>query len=83
MVVISDSVPSTGFSTTTMTRSGAPVQGASGDGKIVTSAELAQPSDAAAAGDCAVEKSRRKNPPVTSKNAVAAAAKRCPRNIWI
>lgn len=34
---------------------------------------LAQPSDAAAARDCAVEKSRRKNPPVISKNAVAAA----------
>ena len=43
---------------------------------------LAQPSDAAAARDCAVEKSRRKKPPVISKNAMAAAAKRPPRNLW-
>ena len=43
-----------------MTRSGAPVQGASGDGKTVISAGLAQLSDAAAAGDSAIEKSKTK-----------------------
>jgi hypothetical protein len=38
---------------------------------------LAQPSDAAATGeDSAIEKSKTKNPPAISKDAVAAAAKR-------
>jgi hypothetical protein len=78
---ISDSTPSPGFSVTTMTRSGAPVQGASGDGKTVTSAGFAQPSDAAAAGDSAVEKSSTNKPPATGKNAIAAAAKRRARSI--
>jgi hypothetical protein len=63
----------------TMTRSGAPVQGACGDGKTVTSAASVQLSDAAAAGDLASEK----DPPAISNNAVVAAAKRRPTNIWI
>jgi hypothetical protein len=63
-----------------MTRSGAPVQGASGDGKMVTSAEPAQLSDTAA-GDTVADKSRRKNPPAIGK--IAVAAKRCPRTIWM
>ena len=45
-----------------MTRSGAPLQGACGDGKTVTSAGFTQLSDAAAAGDV-VAKSRTENPP--------------------
>jgi hypothetical protein len=65
-----------------MTRSGAPVQGDCGDARTVTSAAFAHLSEAAAAGDSAVEKSNRKNPPAVSKN-VAAAAKRRPGNIWI
>jgi hypothetical protein len=62
-----------------MTRSGAPVQGACGDGKTVISA--AQPSDAAAAGDTAIE--NRKNTPAVSRDAVAAAVKWRPGNIWL
>ena len=71
--------PRPAFSAMTMTRSGAPVQGASGDGKTVTSAASAQLSDAAAAADPATEK----NPPAISVNAVVAAAMRRPRSIWI
>jgi hypothetical protein len=65
-----------------MTRSGAPVQGACGDGKTVTSAVSAQASDAAIAGDAASENNNKEDPPAVSKNAVAAAAKRRPRSIW-
>ncbi|HXN69134.1 MAG TPA: hypothetical protein VN926_15965 [Bradyrhizobium sp.] len=63
-----------------MTRSGAPVQGAIGDGKTVISAAFAQ-TDAAAAGDSTIEKSRTKNPSAIGKNAIAAAAKRRARSI--
>jgi hypothetical protein len=59
----------------TMTRSGTPVHGASGDGKTVSSAQLSDA--AAAAGDIW------KNPNVISKNAVATAAKQRPGSIRI
>jgi hypothetical protein len=74
-------MPSTGLSATTMTRSGAPVQGAIGDGRTVISAAFAQ-AIAAAAGDGAIEESKTKGPPATSKNDVAAAARRRARTIW-
>jgi hypothetical protein len=63
-----------------MTRNGALLQGARGDGKTVTSAGFTQLSDAAAAGDV-VAKSRTEYPPAISKNAVTAAAKRRARSI--
>ena len=44
---ISDSAPSSGFSVTTMTRSGAPFHGATGEGNTVRSAASAQLPDAA------------------------------------
>ena len=69
---ISDRAPSTGFSAITITRSGAPVQGANGAGKTVTSPHA---SDAAAAGVIW------KNPTAISENAVAAAAKQRPGSI--
>jgi hypothetical protein len=52
---ISDSAPSTGFSETTITRSGAPVHGEAGEGNTVMSVGSAQV--AANAGDCTVETS--------------------------
>jgi hypothetical protein len=63
-----------------MTRSGAPVQGAIGDGKTVISAAFAQ-TDAAAAADSAIENSKPNSPPAISKNDVAAAARRRARSI--
>jgi hypothetical protein len=42
---------------------------------------LAQLPDAAAAGDSDTEKSKAKNPPVMSKNAVTAAARRRARSM--
>src|ERR1700754_4015654 len=69
--VTSESVPSTGFSLTTMTRSGAPFQGASGEGRNVNSGASAQAEDAASAGDCAVTSSA-KDPTALNNKAVAA-----------
>jgi hypothetical protein len=60
-----------GFSVTSMTRSGAPFQGASGEGRNVNSGAPAQTAGAASAGDAA--ESRAKDPTATSNKAVAAA----------
>jgi len=72
---------STGFSVTIMTRSGAPFQGATGVGNAMTSADVAQPPEAAAAGDGAVAINKGRNPCVISKHVVAAEAKRRARSI--
>jgi hypothetical protein len=66
-----------------MTRSGAPVQGACGDGNTVTSAEVAQLPGAAAAGDGPLAKNSRRNLHVSSKHAVGAGAERRARSISI
>jgi hypothetical protein len=65
---------------TTMTRRGAPFHGASGEGKTESSAASPQMPDAASAGDSTVEKSKMKNPPAISNNAVAAAINRRARS---
>jgi hypothetical protein len=75
----SESAPWTGFSATTMTRSGAPVHGAAGEGKTVRSATSAQ--SAANAGDCAAQKSNAPNPAATGSNAVAAVTNQLTRSI--
>jgi hypothetical protein len=79
---VSVKTPSTGFSATTMTRSGAPVQGACGAGKMVISAEFAHLSEAAMAGICAIE-SERKHPPAVSNDTRNVAAKRVEVSISI
>jgi hypothetical protein len=67
----SESDPSTGFSETTMTRSGAPFHGPAGDGKTVISAASAQVADAAAAGDVVAESSDVTSPAATSDDVAA------------
>src|ERR1700727_3636131 len=57
----SDSAPSTGFSETTITRSGAPVHGPGGDGSTVRSVASAQFAASAAAGDPIAGKSQAPN----------------------
>jgi len=69
---ISESAPCSGFSVTTMTRSGAPFHGATGEGKTVSPAAFPQPSDAALAGASIVTKRNK---------TVAAAANRLARSI--
>src|SRR5215470_6911056 len=76
---ISESSPESGFSTAKITRSGAPFQGATGDGSTATSAASSQV--AAVARDdgpcaCATEPSvkHKQRPPAISNDAVATEA---------
>jgi hypothetical protein len=69
---ISDITPASGFSVTIMTRSGAPFQGANGEGKTENPAASPQRPDAASAGESIVAK---------TNAAVAAAANRLARSI--
>src|SRR5258707_10538672 len=72
----SDITPSSGFSVTIMTRSGAPFQGASGEGKTKRSAASAHGPDAASAGESIVV-----NMNATVAAAAAATANRLARCI--
>src|SRR3954454_474239 len=76
----SESLPSSGFSATTMTRRGAPFHGATGEGKTVRSAVSPQVADNAAVGDSSAETGDPINP-ATSKNVVAATANQRARSM--
>src|SRR5262252_8075482 len=76
---ISESSPASGFSTAKITRSGAPFQGASGDGSTATSAASSQLADVARDNPCACATeicatSDKLRPPAISPDAVATEA---------
>src|SRR5277367_3260662 len=75
---ISESSPSTGFSATTRTRSGAPFQGASGDGRTAKSGPSSQPLAGLWAALCARTSvvATSKHRPANGNNAVTAAVNR-------
>src|ERR1700722_3566578 len=77
---ISESSPSSGFSTAKITRKGAPFHGATGEGKTARSVASSQMPDGASAGEATTEKRKTKNVPAISNNAVTAAANRRARN---
>ena len=78
---VSENTPVSGFSVTTMTRSGAPFQGASGEGRTVNSAVSLQMPAGAWACDSIVERSKEK--PAISNHADAATVNRHARRIGV
>src|SRR6266508_178798 len=77
---ISESSPSSGFSTAKMTRKGAPFHGAIGEGKTASSAASSQLPSGPWACESTTEKRKTKNAPAISNNAVTAAANWRARN---
>jgi hypothetical protein len=71
---ISESSPSSGFSTAKTTRKGAPFHGATGEGKTASSPASSQLPDGPLACESTTEKRRTKNAHAISNDAVTAAA---------